>query len=183
MLLWAILLALLAVAAGTDLTSQKIPNWITYPGVLLGLGLRGLLGGWPFAEDGLRGLVVCGGIMLLCFLMFQLGGGDLKLVAMMGAFLGLDRGIEALLWTFILGGVLGVAWLIWQIGVWRILAAVFRQGSRIWRARGWTPLTPEERQPLQQQLFLAPAGLAAALIVTWPDWQSWLAANGVVGSH
>lgn len=135
MLLWAALLALLAVAACTDLKWQKIPNWLTYPGILLGLGLRGWLGGWPAAEDGIRGLVICGGIMLLCFVMFQLGGGDLKLVAMMGAFLGWERGIEALLWTFVLGGVLGVAWLIWQIGVFRILMGTVRQLSRIW----WCP--------------------------------------------
>lgn len=183
MLLWAVLLALLAVAAGTDLMWQKIPNWVTYPGCLLGLALRGLLGGWPAAEDGIRGLVLCGGIMLLCFVMFQLGGGDLKLVAMMGAFLGWERGIEALLWTFVLGGVLGVAWLIWQIGVFRILTATFRQMSRIWNARGWVPLTAEERRPLQQQLFLAPAGLLAAVIVTWPDWQMWLSADTVSGNR
>lgn len=181
MLLWTVLLALLAVAAGTDLRWQRIPNWITYPGILLGLGLRQGLGGWPATDDGIRGLVLCGGVMLLCFVMFQLGGGDLKLVAMMGAFLGWERGMEALLWTFILGGVLGVAWLIWQIGVIGVAAGVWRQLSRVWRARGWTPLTDEERRPLQQQLFLAPAGFLAAVIVTWPDWQIWVTSAGMSG--
>jgi hypothetical protein len=76
-----------------------------------------------------------------------------------------------------------VAWLIWQIGVFRILTATFRQMSRIWNARGWVPLTAEERRPLQQQLFLAPAGLLAAVIVTWPDWQMWLSADTVSGNR
>lgn len=175
MVLWGALLVLVAIAAVTDVLWHRIFNWNTYPGMLLGLSLRGALEGWSATQEGLRGLVVCGGILLLCAAMFPIGGGDAKLIAMMGSFLGMDLGLEAVLWTFILAGVLAVAWLIWQFGVSGIARACGRQVSRIWRARGWTPLTDAERKPLEQPLFLAPAGLLACLVVTWPDWQHWFA--------
>ena len=33
--------------------------------------------------------------------MFKVGGGDVKLIAMLGAFLGPEQGITAMLWTFV----------------------------------------------------------------------------------
>ncbi len=46
--------------------------------------------------------------MLVLFVFFRIGGGDVKLLAMLGAFLGLEQGIETLLWTFVLGGAVGL---------------------------------------------------------------------------
>src|SRR5438270_468124 len=72
-------------------------------------------------EDSLKGFAVCGGLMLVCFVFFGIGGGDVKLIAMMGAFLGFYRGVEALLWTFVLGAAAGLAILIWRVGLWRLI--------------------------------------------------------------
>ena len=35
----------------------------------------------------------------------QVGGGDVKLIAMLGAFLGPEQGITAMLWTFVCGAL------------------------------------------------------------------------------
>lgn len=166
----ATLVALLLVATVTDIRRQMIYNWNTYPGILLGFVLRWAEGGTPALEDSLKGFAVCGGLMLICFVLFGLGGGDLKLIAMMGAFLGFERGVDALLWTLVLGGVLGGAVIVWQIGFVNILVATCRQLGRMWRARGWVPLDAEARQPLKQTLFLAPAALLAVLIETKDIW-------------
>lgn len=164
------LLLLLVVATITDIRAKMIYNWNTYPGILLGFGFRWADGGMPAFEDSVKGFFVCGGLMLVCFVLFGLGGGDLKLIAMIGAFLGFERGVEALLWTLVLGGILGGVILVWQIGVLNLVSQVGQHLSRIWQAGGWVPLPPETRQPLKQPLFLAPAGLVAVLIVTHDLW-------------
>jgi Flp pilus assembly protein protease CpaA len=162
-----VLLALVGVATVTDLRWQTIFNWTTYPGLLLGFLLRWNDAGRFGLEDAAWGALGCGGIMLVCFVCFQLGGGDLKLLTMMGAFLGWQRGLEALLWTFVLGGAGGVAWIVWQLGAVNIAQRVWRQLAVMWRAKGYVPLTDTDRAPLQRTMFLAPAALAAVVIVTW----------------
>lgn len=160
-----VLLGFLAAATITDVHRQTIPNTITYTGIVTALVLRGSLGGWDGLEDGLKGFAGCGAIMLVCFIMLGVGGGDLKLVAMMGAFLGLYPGFEALLWTLVLGGVLGLVVLIWQVGSLTLMRGFAKHLKLMWQARGWVPVSMPDRQTLKQPLFLAPAALAAALIV------------------
>ncbi len=164
-LLVAILFLLLAIATITDIRSHRIYNWTTYTGLFLAFLLRGLEGGSESAQDGVAGAIGCGGVMLVCFLLFDLGGGDLKLLTMIGAFLGWQRGFEVLLWTFVLGGIGGIAMLVWQEGAWNIMVRTGRHLANIVRFRGWIPLTDADRAPLQRLLFLAPAALLAAIIV------------------
>ncbi len=102
--------------------------------------------------------------MLLCFVLFKIGGGDVKLIAMLGALLGLEKGIEAMLWTFVLGGCMALVVLIWRVGPWRLIAGVFRHVVWTLRLGNWAPLTEAERAELQPPLFLAPA--------PWPRWSS-----------
>ena len=157
--------ALLLVAAVTDVRRHKIYNWNTYPGILAGMVLSAAEPRGIGIGASLAGVLVCGGVMLVCFVLFNMGGGDVKLVAMMGAFLGVERGIEAMLWTFVLGGIMGTALLIWRIGLVRIAMQSVRHLRLVFRSKGWVPLTEEEREPLQRWLFLAPSGLAAACLV------------------
>jgi len=173
MLLPNILLYLLvAVATATDVARHKIYNWNVYPGIIIGLVANAFAppieGGtaWDGLRFGLEGFLVCGLLMLVCYVFFDMGGGDVKLIAMMGAFLGLRDGVEAMLWTFVLGSVVGAVILVWQIGALRLVSKSFRHVLLILRARSWIPLTTEEREPLKRWLFLAPSALAAIVIVT-----------------
>ncbi len=172
------LLLLLLVATITDIRAQMIYNWNTYPGIVLGFVMRSVAGGMPALEDSVKGFFVCGGLMLVCFVLFGLGGGDLKLIAMMGAFLGFERGVEALLWTLVLGGIFGGVVIVWQIGFMNIVIHVARHLARVWQAGGWVPVPPAARKPLKQTLFLAPAALAAVVIVTNDLWLHLLNLSG-----
>jgi prepilin peptidase CpaA len=176
-----LLVGLLLVATFTDVAWHRISNWITYPGMLVALGLNllgtGLLAagvvdrrtllslGWVGFSESLFGLLACGFVLLVCYVLFKVGGGDVKLMAMLGAFLGPQRGTEALLWTFVLGGCLGLIVLIWRVGPLRLAGRVLRQLLWTLRLGRWSPLAPEERAQLQLPLFLAPNALVAALIV------------------
>ena len=160
-----VLLVLLLVASITDVMQHKIYNWNTYPGIAVGFAVNVIaekgLGPW----ESLAGFLVCGSIMLVCFLLFNMGGGDVKLIAMMGAFLGVQDGVEAMLWTFVLGGVAAMTVLIWQIGILRIISKTGQHMLLVLRARSWIPLTREEREPLRRCLFLAPSAFVAVCVV------------------
>ena len=181
MLITIALIGFLGVATVTDLRDRKIYNWVTYPGILIALGLNSLgslLMGWQISDAtilaswgmiglgaSLAGFLLCGFILLVCYGLFRVGGGDVKLIAMIGAFLGPERGLEVMLWTFVFGGCLGLIVLVWQVGPGKLAAAAFRH--LLWTLRLGYPqgLTPAERSQLQPSLHLAPSALAAALVV------------------
>jgi prepilin peptidase CpaA len=167
-----LLLLLTATAAVTDIVSHRIYNWTTYPGIILALATNYFERGWdtgdPGLADSLKGFAMCGGLLLAAFaLNFAVGGGDVKLMAMVGAFLGLEKGIEALLWTFVLGGAAGLIVLIWRVGLFRLVSGVVRHLLWSLRLGNWLPLTEEERKQLQPPVFLAPSAAIAVAIVSF----------------
>ena len=94
--------------------------------------------------------------MLLCFVAFKVGGGDVKLIAMLGAFLGPQQGITAMLWTFVLAACMGLIVLIWRVGPMRTIVLAFRRIAFALAPMWFRPLTDEDRAQLQPPLFLAP---------------------------
>jgi len=175
------LLSLTVIATLTDVSRQKIYNWTTYSGMALAFLLssgRSLSKSNLYSELGLgealAGFAACGGIMLICFLLFQIGGGDVKLLAMMGAFLGLEPGIETLLWTFVIGGAMALVILIWKIGIVKLFKRIVQQLMCRLGVGVWDDLSTEEKRQLKIPLYLAPAALAALLIVEFKavEWLS-----------
>ena len=108
MLAALVLLGLLAIAVASDLRRHRIPNLL----VLLGIAL-GLVG--QLQADGLAGLGNGALGMLVGFVVFlplyALGGmaaGDVKLMAMVGAFFTPYDALWAALFSLMAGGVCGV---------------------------------------------------------------------------
>jgi len=113
-----LVLALIAVTF-TDLEHRMIPDWITLPGILVGLAFQLYPAPWSGLADGLLGAVVAGGLFYAIawlsprvFGKEGMGGGDIKLAAMMGAFLGLKVVIVAIYAGVLVGGVSAVALLV-----------------------------------------------------------------------
>ncbi len=85
-----------------DMERRLIPNKITLSGISLGL-LSALLFSRPELWDSLLGIVVCGGFLYLGGMIGEwlfkkrhaMGGGDIKYAAMIGAFLGWEKGLWA----------------------------------------------------------------------------------------
>jgi prepilin peptidase CpaA len=175
-----LLLGFLALAAVSDIAYRKIYNWITYPGILFAwlfnaIGAAVLAMGWIAREDlqdfgwigladSLLGFVSCGFVLLVCYVLFDLGGGDVKLMAMVGAFLGVNAGMEALLWTFLIGGCSALIILIWRVGPLWLTSRLVRQVACA-LGFGLRPLSEEERQRMRSPLYVAPCALAAVLAV------------------
>lgn len=165
-MLWRtiVVLILVAIAAWTDLRERKLYNWNTYTGMLIGLGIHALPGSPIALTDSLAGWLACGLLMLLCFVLMPVGGGDVKLLAMIGAGLGLEDGLVALLWTCTLGAITAAAVVIWQVGAWNILKGSIQRASLLIRAKGWVPWAPEQKQVLNQRFRLGPCALLAVLV-------------------
>ena len=106
---WLFQSALVAVTA-IDLERQMIPDRITLPGAVIGF-LASFLGTRVSWLESLLGIAVGGGILFGVILLSGggMGGGDMKLGAMMGAFLGYKLALLALFLAVILGGVVAVA--------------------------------------------------------------------------
>lgn len=108
----------LTVAAVHDLRRRRIPNWLTLTGVVTAVLSNSILeagiGSWP----ALAGIAVALAVMLPLFGMRAIGGGDVKLIAMVGGFLGPLHVLGAILATFLVGGLLAVcaAWRAGHLG-------------------------------------------------------------------
>ncbi len=184
MVITLVLVGLLSVAAFTDVRQHRIYNWTTYSGILVALGMSGVAtwfgvdvtSGSPTQvetfgvsnwSDSLFGLLACGAMMIVCYVFFPggVGGGDVKLVAMMGAFLGIMSGLEAMLWTLVLGGCAALISLVWRFGFRTLVTQSIRVVWYRLRLGAAFNLNEVERQPLQTELFLAPSALLGVIIV------------------
>jgi prepilin peptidase CpaA len=105
----AILLLLLAVAVVFDVKSHRIPNWLVFPGALVGLAYHTFSSYGIGAIASLEGLAVGLVAFLPLYIIRAMGAGDVKLMAMVGAYLGPASAFGAVLTVFIAGGVLAIA--------------------------------------------------------------------------
>jgi leader peptidase (prepilin peptidase)/N-methyltransferase len=110
---YAALLSALIVVTGTDLSHRMIPDAVTLPGILIGLLCATLI--LPVGiVNSLLGILAGGGS--LWFLAWVspyifgkegMGGGDIKLMAMVGAFIGWQPALLAIMIGSLLGSIVG----------------------------------------------------------------------------
>ena len=125
-----VLAALIAITA-IDLQHQLIPDVITLPGILVGL-VANLATGRVSWLDSVIGIALGGGLFLAIIFVSGggMGGGDLKLGAMLGAFLG------------------------WKV---LVLPCSSPSSGGVWRSCCWSPVARQE-DPIPLAPFLPPAG-------------------------
>jgi prepilin peptidase CpaA len=84
----ALLVVLLLPAMLFDIRQHRIPNWLTLPAWVIGIGLHAILGGWDGFLDAGAGWLVLFGLMFPFFVLGWMGAGDVKLMAGVGAIVG-----------------------------------------------------------------------------------------------
>ena len=109
---WILLASLVAITA-IDLDHQIIPDLITLPGIVTGFVVN-VASGRLLWTDSLLGILLGGGVFFAIILASGggMGGGDMKLGAMFGAFLGWKVTIVAIFLAVIVGGVVAAAMLV-----------------------------------------------------------------------
>jgi prepilin peptidase CpaA len=123
---------LLAGAIVTDLRARRIPNRLVACGLLLALAAH--TAAWAAAPASasaldaaiapLAGLAMAGAVLLPLYLLGACGAGDVKLMAMVGAFLGVSGTLAAILFTFIAGGIAALAFALWHRAIGRMAGNV-----------------------------------------------------------
>ncbi|AMO24454.1 prepilin peptidase [Ramlibacter solisilvae] len=112
--------AMLLAAAVIDWRTFRLPNWLTLGGAAVGLTMSVLPEGIGFFESLLgagTGLIV----LLPLYAMGMTGAGDIKLMAAVGAFLGLPHVLFAILCTLIVGGIVAIGFAMWRRSVARMV--------------------------------------------------------------
>jgi prepilin peptidase CpaA len=95
----------LLVSAVTDYKSKKIPNIITVPAVMIGLIYHFLDSGIYGFMFSMTGLLTGFAILIIPYLKNGMGAGDVKLLGVVGAFVGAKHVFYAFLIIAVIGGV------------------------------------------------------------------------------
>jgi leader peptidase (prepilin peptidase)/N-methyltransferase len=113
-LVYIILSSALIIIAFIDLNEEIVPDVISLPGIVIGFIISFFVPYISFVNSAL-GVLVGGGIILIIglggsviFKKEAMGGGDVKLAAMIGAFLGWRYIIISLFLGFFLGALAGI---------------------------------------------------------------------------
>jgi prepilin peptidase CpaA len=110
---------LLLTAVATDLRSRRIPNRLVLAGIALafaGAALAAVFGraalAGPHAWSAPAGLATGFALMMPLHLLRATGAGDVKLMAMVGAFVGPSTVLAAVLYTLVAGGLLSMLFML-----------------------------------------------------------------------
>ena len=125
-IVWLALPFLLAFACYGEIKSRRIPNWLTLGGIALGIGAAAIENGLEGLTDSALGLAIAGGLFLPFCLLGVVGGGDMKLMAAVGAITGWPMVLRVLCDTCIAGGLIAVAIMAWNGVLLTTLANAFR---------------------------------------------------------
>lgn len=134
----AVLFALLAAAAVTDYRTFKIPNWLTGGGLAFALVYNTAVSPevgatWMWAPAGMAvGFLAT----IPMYVLRTLGAGDVKLMAMVGAFVGWNGVIYSILFSFITAGIAAIGFAAAHGVLIRMLSNV----RGILRGVGWAAL-------------------------------------------
>jgi len=176
MMTWAsqgLLAAVLVAASVTELKAGKIYNWLTYPAILAGLAfgaVRGAVEGgsaWDGFVNHALGFALAFGVLFLAYLLGGMGGGDVKLMGAVGAFLGWPAALYATFYSFLVGAALGLVLMVWR-GQTRSVLRRLGVAVRLLPVPG---VRPEEAIPPGS--VQVPFGLAACIGSVW-----WMVDNG-----
>lgn len=146
-----------------DLLTRRIPNWLTFPAVGLGLAAQLWLAGWGGLLDGFLGLLVGFALFFPIYASGYMGAGDVKLQMAVGTWLGWKPCLYVAAGAVILGGAYALVEVICR----GRFSAVFRNGYSFLRSVLVPGLEVERLKVDEKRKFafgICIAGAVAAVI-------------------
>jgi prepilin peptidase CpaA len=111
---WVLTVLLAIVAGWMDLRYRRIPNWLTMPGLVVGIAVNTLAWGWQGAKASLLGALLGLALLLPFVAVRSLGAGDWKLVGALGAFLGPGPLVTVLLGAVFVAGAMAIGLIVYK---------------------------------------------------------------------
>lgn len=159
--------ALGAAAAVVDTATRRIPNALTIGAAAVALAFGAALGGWHGLAWSAAGWLVGLLVFLPLFALRALGGGDVKLLAAIGAWLGPGLVFWVAVYGAIAGGVLAIPLVLWRG---RFRATVTNMWGLVahWRAAGVQahPVVTLDNPQAARMPYALPIALGA-LVTLW----------------
>jgi prepilin peptidase CpaA len=146
-----LLFLLLGTAIASDLRWRTIPNWLTGPAILVGLGLHTLMNQLTGFVFSLEGAALGLGLFIILYVCGWMGAGDVKLLAAVGSFLGPAQTVSAAMVIALAGGMVALVvlgfhqgWRRTGLWLWSYVQAIVltRSVQRSTPAQGATPKVP-----------------------------------------
>jgi len=136
----SIVLIAALIAAVTDVWKFKVYNALTVPLLLTGLAYHGIVGGMPGFLGSVTGVLFGFGVLIVIYAMGGMGAGDVKLMAAIGAWLGMPLTFFVFLASALASGAYALFLIVWarslretwinlQIVMFRIMAFGHHLGS------------------------------------------------------
>ncbi|WP_181699729.1 A24 family peptidase [Chthonobacter albigriseus] len=164
----ALAVACVAPAAWFDHRTGRIPNWLTYGSLGAGLVL-GLTGGLVGLGGSVLGMLAASAVFVVAFAAGSCGGGDVKLMAALGAIVGMPQAMDLTLAALLVGGVLAVISMlrrldpVWLLQAFSLFFLLIPAGLK----SAVLSLAPAERRSVR----FAPAAAGGLLwCVLFPDY-------------
>ena len=111
--------------AGWDVASRRIPNPLSYSGILVGILLRTGVLGWRGLATALAGGVFAGGIFFLLYLVRGMGAGDVKLMTAVGCISGVPAVFHIMLACALAGGIIALGIMLYRSSATRTVRNVW----------------------------------------------------------
>jgi prepilin peptidase CpaA len=154
--------AVIVAVAGavSDVRSARIPNKLTYTAILAAIVARTGVLGIPGLKSCALGILIAGGLFAVLFVLGAMGGGDLKMMAAIGAWVGGTHILTVVIAIGLAGGVLALASTIFS----RNTIQTVRNIARLIAYRFTSGLQPHPEMNVQAPgSKRVPFGLAIAL--------------------
>ena len=159
-----------SIACASDITTRRIPNWLTFGGAAAALDAHAAISGWSGVTMAGSGWLV--GVLLFApmFLLMGMGAGDVKLLAAFGAWVGPSQTISIAIAAAITGAVMALIFVAVRRRLLQTLSNVFEL-VRFWYLAGIQPFsTLTVAEPGALRLAYAIPITAGAIMTSWFSW-------------
>ncbi len=119
--MWVEILITILVAGFTlacmwiDVRARRIPNWLTVPSFALGVAVHAVAGGWTGLLTSLGGFATGFTILFVLWLFGGGGGGDVKMLGALGAWLGAILVLFAFLASAVVTIFIVLGAILWEV--------------------------------------------------------------------
>jgi prepilin peptidase CpaA len=167
MIIYSMLIALILIAAIYDAVTQRIPNWTSLIIVALGLGWNIFSAEGLGIQDSGLGLLAGFVLMLPSYVFGGMGAGDVKLIAAIGAVVGINLVLDLVLYSYLAMFVMAMLFIVVKGDLVKLLlrlrTLVYGLFSGVWAYQ-----KPDSSDAANSRIPLAPAIALATSYVLYP---------------